>query len=186
MGDLQCSVLATVESMQDAVLNISTSAQIAFVAEDFVPTDDIPVVSSVEYFPYFNDKYLAVAASLNGGNALATFVKMLQQWTMELGFSVPQCIFQSSINLIFLLNSTYVSAKVWDKILALSLDDNAASELKIQPTLLGERHMPELTANVANIGIGNIGLGQVFRALCCGLLQNIHRYIFNNNYENIF
>lgn len=90
MGDLQCSVLATVETSQDAVLNISTSAQIAFVAENYVPTD-LPVHSSVEYFPFFNGKYLAVAASLNGGNALASFVKMLQQWTMELGFSVPQC-----------------------------------------------------------------------------------------------
>lgn len=92
LGDLQCSVLATVESVQDAVLNISTSAQIAFVAQNYTPTNDTPIVSSVEYFPYFNDKYLAVAASLNGGNALATFVRMLQQWTMELGFSVPQCI----------------------------------------------------------------------------------------------
>lgn len=93
MGDLQCSVLATVESAQDAVLNISTSAQIAFVAENFEPTNDKPGVSPVEYFPYFGGKYLAVAASLNGGNALATFVRMLQQWTKELGFAVPQCKF---------------------------------------------------------------------------------------------
>lgn len=43
------------------------------------------------YFPYFEDRYLAVAAALNGGNALATFVSTVQQWTLELGFNLPQC-----------------------------------------------------------------------------------------------
>jgi len=51
------------------------------------------MVSSVQYFPYFDNQYLAVAASLNGGNSLALFVKILQQWAHELGFSVPQGIF---------------------------------------------------------------------------------------------
>jgi pheromone shutdown protein TraB len=49
------------------------------------------VVMPVEYFPYFHGKYLAVAASLNGGNALAAFVCMLQKWIHELGFNVTQC-----------------------------------------------------------------------------------------------
>lgn len=89
-GDLQCSVLSTLENPSDAVLNISTSAQITFVDENYKPADR-PTTSSIEYFPYFNNKFLAVGASLNGGNALATFVKMLQQWTLELGFNVPQC-----------------------------------------------------------------------------------------------
>lgn len=90
LGDLQCSVLSTIENFKDAVLNISTSAQMTYVVENFEPTNDAPVVRPIEYFPYFDGKYLAVAASLNGGNALATFVKTLQQWCMELGFPVPQ------------------------------------------------------------------------------------------------
>lgn len=44
----------------------------------------------MEFVPYFNGKYLAVAASLNGGNALATFISTLQQWSLELGSSLPQ------------------------------------------------------------------------------------------------
>jgi sedoheptulokinase len=48
----------------------------------------------VEYFPYFDGRYLAVAASLNGGNALAAFVRMVQQWTLELGFNVTQCEYE--------------------------------------------------------------------------------------------
>lgn len=33
LGDLQCSVMATLTSITDAVINISTSAQIAFITE---------------------------------------------------------------------------------------------------------------------------------------------------------
>ena len=68
-----------------AVLNISTSAQLAFqMGENFTPPS-LDVTSPIEYFPYFEGRYLAVAASLTGGNVLAQFVKMLQQWTHELG-----------------------------------------------------------------------------------------------------
>ncbi len=45
----------------------------------------LDMTSPIEYFPYYNGRYLAVAASLSGGNVLAAFVKMLQQWTHELG-----------------------------------------------------------------------------------------------------
>lgn len=40
LGDLQCSVLATLRNPDDAVLNISTSAQLAFVATGF-DTDQV-------------------------------------------------------------------------------------------------------------------------------------------------
>ncbi|KAL1498093.1 hypothetical protein ABEB36_008947 [Hypothenemus hampei] len=153
-GDIQCSVLSTLETPSDAVLNISTSAQITFVAENYKPSDQ-PEKSSVEYFPYFKDNYIAIAASLNGGNSLATFVKMLQQWTLDLGFSVPQ-------------------SKIWEKLLSLSEDDSSISDLIVTPTCLGERHAPDASASIKNIRVGNLGLGQVFRALCRGLLDNLH------------
>nr|CAD7453650.1 unnamed protein product [Timema tahoe] len=182
LGDLQCSVYTTLQP-NVAVLNVSTSAQLAFIATpDFQPeqvagymlwpsshcgTD----VSTVEYFPYFNDRYLAVAASLNGGNALATFVKTLQQWTHELGFNLPQ-------------------AKVWERVLALAEGKSANSSLQVIPTLLGERHAPEQNATVTNIDPGNLGLGQVFRALCSGVIHNLHsmmprEILLDNNIERI-
>jgi len=34
LGDLQCSVIATLTTMTDAVINISTSAQVAFIAKE--------------------------------------------------------------------------------------------------------------------------------------------------------
>lgn len=149
LGDLQCSFLATLETSNDAVLNISTSAQLGFVV------DEISEIGTLEYLPYFNGKYLAVAASLNGGNTMATFVKMLQQWVMDLGFAVPQ-------------------SKVWEKLITLGKDENASSSIIVHPLLLGERHSPEKYASVTNINLSNLSLGQVFKGLCEGLIANIN------------
>lgn len=33
LGDLQCSVIATLTGVTDAIINISTSAQVAFITE---------------------------------------------------------------------------------------------------------------------------------------------------------
>lgn len=151
MGDLQCSILSTLENKQDAVLNISTSAQLAIVADSI---SDLGC-KTIEHLPYFNNTYLAVAASLNGGNALATFVKMLQQWMLELGFPIPQ-------------------SKVWEKLIALGLDAPEGTNMKISPLLLGERHAPTTKASVENIDLSNIQLGHVFRSLCDSLIDNIH------------
>ncbi|CAB0039129.1 unnamed protein product [Trichogramma brassicae] len=110
----------------------------------------------IEYFPYFNDKYLAVAASLNGGNTLATFVKSLQQWILDLGFSVPQ-------------------SKVWEKLIKLAADEaTSRSDMQIVPTLLGERYAPQQTASVSGISLDTLDLGSIFRALCSGIIKNLH------------
>lgn len=68
------------------VLNISTSAQLTYaMPADFKPPEFPQPASSVSYFPYFYNSYLAVAASLNGGNVMAAFVEMLTSWMRELG-----------------------------------------------------------------------------------------------------
>lgn len=73
-------------SLNFTVLNISTSAQLTYaMPADFRPPDSPQPASSISYFPYFEESYLAVAASLNGGNVLATFVEMLTAWMKELG-----------------------------------------------------------------------------------------------------
>lgn len=155
-------------------MNISTSAQITFVVENYQPGQGPPQPTPLEYLPYFKNDFIAAAASLNGGNSLATFVKMLQQWTMDLGFSVPQCEY-NQIMRIYVLEIYLLVAKVWEKVISLSSEDSATSNLKIEPTCLGERYNPNLTASVSNIHVGNLQLGQVFRALCQGLLENLHR-----------
>ena len=57
MGDLQCSVKSTLEDIDlDAVVNVSTSAQMAFVKpEGFQPSHCQPGEprTPIEFFPYF-------------------------------------------------------------------------------------------------------------------------------------
>ena len=50
----------------------------------FVPSHS-EAPTPVKFFPYFQGTYLAVAASLNGGNVLEAFVKMVQQWFQTFG-----------------------------------------------------------------------------------------------------
>ncbi|XP_043274267.1 sedoheptulokinase-like [Venturia canescens] len=154
LGDLQCSVYALLKGPSEAALNISTSAQLAYVDSTFRPGEQ-SASSGIEFFPYFDGKYLAVAASLNGGNNLATFVKTLQQWTMELGFSVPQ-------------------SKVWDRLITLGQEDRVSNGMEIQPYLLGERYAPDATASATGITLDTLQLGHVFRALCSGIIKNLH------------
>ncbi|XP_012273231.1 sedoheptulokinase [Orussus abietinus] len=154
LGDLQCSAYALLKEPTDAILNISTSAQIAYVHSSFQP-ETITESEKIEYFPYFHGKYIAVAASLNGGNSLAAFVKALQQWALDLGFSVPQ-------------------SKIWEKLLTLGSDDSSITEMEMIPTLLGERYAPKQTASVSGITYDTLQLGQIFRSLCSGVIKNLH------------
>jgi sedoheptulokinase len=71
-----------------------------------------------------------------------------------------------------LLNFT---AKIWDTVMSLGGQDSAVSSLKVVPTLLGERHVPEQNASILNVDPGTLGLGQVFRAVCSGIIENLHR-----------
>ncbi|OBS69163.1 hypothetical protein A6R68_02272, partial [Neotoma lepida] len=86
LGDLQASVYSCMGQRTDAVLNISTSVQLAAsMPVGFQPLQTPDPAAPVAFFPYFDRTYLGVAASLNGGNVLATFVQMLVQWMADLG-----------------------------------------------------------------------------------------------------
>ncbi|KAM9847092.1 sedoheptulokinase [Aulostomus maculatus] len=154
LGDLQCSVYSCMSVQTDAVLNISTSAQLSFaMPADFSPPDSPQAASSISYFPYFDSSYLAVAASLNGGNVVATFVEMLTAWMKDLGVEPSdQCLYE--------------------KLICCALKQDS-SDLRVSPTILGERHAPLCLGQVANISASSLSLGHIFRALCCGLLVNI-------------
>uniref|UniRef100_A0A1A7WU72 Sedoheptulokinase n=1 Tax=Iconisemion striatum TaxID=60296 RepID=A0A1A7WU72_9TELE len=154
MGDFQCSVYSCISAPTDAVLNISTSAQLTFsMPADFTPPDSAQLESSISYFPYFNSSYLAVAASLNGGNVLATFVETLTSWMGELGAELSDSC-------------------LYEKLIRCALNQET-SDLMVSPTLLGERHNPLCLGQVTNISTSNLSLGHVFRALCRGVVSNI-------------
>ncbi|OWK57304.1 Sedoheptulokinase [Lonchura striata] len=154
LGDFQCSVYSCLTERTDAVLNISTSAQLTIsMPLGFQPPEAPDPSSAVTYFPYFNGDYLAVAASLNGGNVLATFVGMVAQWAQELGFQVQE-------------------SAIYPRIIQAALAQKH-SKLSVHPTIFGERHLPELLASVSSIGASELSLGHVTRALCRGLVENL-------------
>ncbi|XP_074046632.1 sedoheptulokinase [Macrotis lagotis] len=155
LGDLQCSVYSCLSQSTDAVLNISTSIQLAAsMPPGFKPAKRPDPLAPVAYFPYFNRTFLAVAASLNGGNVLATFVTMLAQWMRDLGLDV-------------------VESLIYSKMIQAALAQTD-TQLTISPTLLGERHLPEELASVSSISPSALSLGHVSRALCRGIIQNVH------------
>ncbi|KAM6969832.1 sedoheptulokinase [Aplochiton taeniatus] len=154
LGDFQCSVYSCMTDRTDAVLNIGTSAQLTYaMPENFKPPNIPEPTSSVSYFPYFENSYLAVAASLNGGNALATFVRMLSSWMKELGSEV-------------------CDSSLYEKLIQCAVSQES-SDLTVRPTILGERHDPLCLGQVSNITTSNLSLGHIARALCRGVLDNI-------------
>lgn len=154
LGDLQCSVYSCMSARTDAVLNISTSAQLTYaMPADFKPPEFPQPASSVSYFPYFYNSYLAVAASLNGGNVMAAFVEMLTSWMRELGAEMSDsCLYEKLIE---------------------SALNQETSDLRVSPTILGERHNPLCLGQAANISTTNLSLGHVTRAVCRGVMDNI-------------
>ncbi|XP_042685924.1 sedoheptulokinase isoform X2 [Centrocercus urophasianus] len=154
LGDFQCSVYSCLTERTDAILNISTSAQLTIsMPSGFQPPETPDPSSAVSYFPYFDGDYLAVAASLNGGNVLATFVNMVARWTEELGFQIQE-------------------SAIYAKIIKAALDQND-SHLSVHPTIFGERHTPEQLASVTSIAASELSLGHVTRAVCRGLIENL-------------
>lgn len=62
---------------------------------------------------------------------------------------------------------------IWERVLALGKDCHS-TDLVITPTLHGERHNPEQRASVHGITAANLSLGSVYRALCKGIVNNLH------------
>ncbi|XP_070250365.1 sedoheptulokinase [Myotis yumanensis] len=155
LGDLQASVYSCMAQRTDAVLNISTSVQLAAsMPSGFQPAQTPDPAAPVAYFPYFDRTYLAVAASLNGGNVLATFVQMLVQWMADLGVEVEE-------------------STVYSRMIQAAAEQRDTC-LTITPTVLGERHLPDQLASVTRISSAALSLGHVTRALCRGIVQNLH------------
>lgn len=161
MGDLQCSFKSAVQSLTDAVMNVSTSSQLCYAirCSGFVPPRSI-TPTAISYFPYINDTFLAVAASLNGGNILRSFVKMLLNWLGEFDVNVHEDL-------------------IWEKLTRLAghLDETKANGLVAIPLINGERHAPMLTGSLSGITRDNMELCSIFRSLLEGIINNLHGMI---------
>lgn len=154
LGDLQSYVYSALDNPTDAVLNLSTSSQVVFAVKDPKIPDKPDSSQPVQFFPYFGGNYIAVAASLNGGNVLSQFVDMLANWTKEFGSSVNK-------------------DDVWATLIQKALEKSSATGLNVVPTIFGERHLPLQTASVMGITCDNLDLGSVFKSMCNGLVANL-------------
>ena len=93
------------------------------------------------------------------------------------------------IALSYLSGQGIPSTQIWQKLESVS-HDIPASDLKITPTIYGERHLPDQHASVSNITTQNISLGSVYRSLCKGIIANLHemmsqQYIHNAGIDRI-
>ncbi|OQR71846.1 sedoheptulokinase-like [Tropilaelaps mercedesae] len=155
-GDTQCAVLSGLRNREKlALLHIGTSAQVSFVVDQ----REQRVKGHYTFFPYFNGKYLCVAASVNGGNVLAHFVSMLRSWTRDLGVSLSE-------------------SEIWDCLLAPIAPASepvrsTGGNLRVKPIIFGERHDSHSTGSITGIGPELPTLSDTFRSICLGLIENL-------------
>ena len=92
LGDMQCSVLSCRVKSNEAVLNISTSAQLSMVVSrkmrQRIKTEDADYTRPKSFVrvPFFKEQDLLTSASLNGGRVFAEFINMISSG--GLSFSV--------------------------------------------------------------------------------------------------
>jgi hypothetical protein len=114
------------------------------------------------FVPYLNNEYLAVAASLNGGNVIAAYIRSLREHVQ------------------FLSGHTISEELIWKRLLSLN-DGKAYDPLNnqqsfiVNPLLNGERHVPEQALALFNVNRHNFTFGDFFDKLCKALVVNIFR-----------
>jgi hypothetical protein len=189
LGDLQCSVFSCLEFETDCgelyfeiltkssmsnsylifflkVINISTSSQICMVVDKKhynLIKSDIP--KSVNILPYFNNNVLLAVTSLNGGNVLEKFVDMIIQWNLDL-------------SIISENHTDYkeMKQKIWENLI---LQGQKFSEQNLQkmvvckPLFFAERYDKENFASIHNISNGHDSVGEIFVAICRGIVKNL-------------
>ncbi|ESO82436.1 hypothetical protein LOTGIDRAFT_134669 [Lottia gigantea] len=151
LGDCQCSFFSSLATSQNtALLNIGTSLQLGCISKpDLCKSSK----ASVQYFPYFNNTKLALAASLNGGNVIAQFVRMLVTWTRQIGLSVTE-------------------DDIWKQLLRDTKPSERDRNLVVDPTIFGERHTPDQLGSIQNLSSDNLDITKIFNSLCFGVVQN--------------
>lgn len=108
--------------------------------------------------PYFDGVTLLTAASLAGGNVMATFVKMLVTWMSALGVKdIPD------------------ESNLYEKLISLASEAEGTSPPEVGVTLWGERHEPEALGSVLNLTPNNLLLGEICKAMLKGVIVNLRK-----------
>lgn len=137
------------------MLSIGTSSQLSVIKRR-TDHSSLAVDNPLEEVPYFNGQTLLVAAALNGGNAIAKFVRFLREFLTLAGITEDQ-----------------VTEKKIYEIVTSSALSKMDTSLCIDPRLLGERHCPSERGSVTNLTSDNITMADVSSALCRGIVENL-------------
>lgn len=144
---------------------MSTSAQLCVsISKEQLSKIEAELPKSVSIFPYFGDRVLLVAASLNGGNVLDKFVDSLIEWNKDLGMLDEK--------------SPLDRNSIWEKLISLGVEaaknESTSSSVKCTPTVFAERHDKHTFASISNLSNVNItSIGSIFNSICRGLVQNL-------------
>ncbi|CUT99324.1 sedoheptulokinase [Echinococcus multilocularis] len=204
LGDLQCSVYPFLEHQSTlngiGACNISTSAQIAFKlpagleingqtsshssSTDVCNRDSEGVFERllkskrISVWPFFHpNERIVVAASLNGGNVIERFIKMLRVWCRQLG--CPAIETAQIYEKLSHAASGQIERKDSPKAAMMS-----SSEINVDPRLFGERYCEavgvkdyepvEPGASVTNIHPDDVfSLPAIYAAVCRGVVRNL-------------
>ncbi|KAL3078247.1 hypothetical protein niasHS_012134 [Heterodera schachtii] len=135
LGDLQASLLPFL-SAGVAALHIGTASQIAFVSQRLAEEMSSKVVlpNSIRRDPFFDDDFLLVAPSLNGGNVFAGLFQQIASWSADL-FGFPFDFSPLSFSAAFsLLDRIFNSPNSQP-------NNGELPPVKVMPTFFGERHI---------------------------------------------
>ena len=153
--------------MYFAVLNIGSASQLS-VIKPKSKSLHLSIPPSLMEVPYFNGDTLLTAASLSGGNVMATFVNLLQSWMSSLGVrDAPE------------------ESAIYEKLISLANEKGPTRELDIDVTLWGERHDPEAAGAVLNVTPNNIHLGDVTLAMLKGVVKNLRKMMPTEIFKNL-
>eukprot|EP00731_Ephydatia_muelleri_P022985 Em0015g568a len=108
--------------------------------------------------PYFSGDYAKVAASLSGGNVIATFVCMLQGWLEAMGID----------------RKTIGDADIYERLMTCGAE-KWDTTLCVDPVWWGERHTPEAKGSVTNMAEDNMTFSDWCSALHRGIVQNLSK-----------
>ncbi|KAI1729051.1 sedoheptulokinase [Ditylenchus destructor] len=151
MGDLQTSLFPVIQD-DEAVIHIGTSSQISFLPRIPIHTNAYP---GLQKFPFFNNKCLSVAASLNGGNCLDTFVEHIT--------ACCRFLFQNTPEL-------HLKTDIFKEILG--KPSESSTGLLVTPLFRGERHSPEIGASLQNWTAGTTPI-EFAQSIARGVIVNL-------------
>ena len=102
----------------------------------------------IEYFPYLDNRYIATAASLTGGNSLAAFVKMIQLWADSLEIRIPR-------------------SKIWERIIHLGQAEHKSRRMSGSSTvsLASGTQSPISAFNTSHSSLQGMGKEQIFACI---------------------